>query len=863
MIVLAAVDRKTRRSQDERHPTSNLTQSGPEARFEEVELPGVVTVEIMILWGANVLHVTHLTPPRSFYVGEGDSKDLPVDFVIPEQLLGTKRWPLVLFSEGRLRVVIPPLAGGVAELPGQSQTSLDQVRAASPRVECRQGHEMLLPMGARARIEIDQLVLCVAAVHASKPPRAGIRGALDWRAAEFFALSALGHAACIAALTALTPSLGLPSEGGIDKDQLRLIQYYLANADEREQAAKEAEQVAQERALGREGGTGTRAKGEDGSMGSMATNRRYAAQGPRPNGAPAAGLREAQAFGMIGLISRGAAGDPNAPTAPWGRDTTLGTDETSARGSMWGDGAAVGFGSGRLGLSGIGQGGGGRGMGIGLGGNPRRAGVATQRTTGPGPLRGAPTWNTEAYDAIEENGFVSVATDPRSTFSIDVDTASYSLIRRHLNGGNLPPSGAVRLEEMINYFDYDYPQPTDSTPFAVATEVAAAPWNPRHKLVRIGIKGRHVQVEERPSVNLVFLIDVSGSMQYGDKLPLLKRGFAMLTQQLDADDRVSIVVYAGASGVVLPPTPGDQKGTILRAIANLEAGGSTNGGAGIHLAYEQARSAYLPGGQNRVVLATDGDFNVGTTNQSELVALIEHKRQQGVFLSVLGFGDGNYNDSTLEKLADKGNGNYAYIDSLPEAQKVLVEEAAGTLLTIAKDVKIQVEFNPTRVAGYRLIGYENRRLAHRDFTDDRKDAGDIGADHTVTGLYEIVPVGYDVPGGSVGSLRYQQPTRPTDEARTDELMTVKLRYKTPNGARSSEVAYAVRDTQRGFAAASADFRFAASVAEFGMLLRGSSHRGTASYQQVVEIARGSERGDQRRGELVALVKKARAIAADG
>jgi Ca-activated chloride channel family protein len=413
---------------------------------------------------------------------------------------------------------------------------------------------------------------------------------------------------------------------------------------------------------------------------------------------------------------------------------------------------------------------------------------------------------------------------------------------------------------MINYFSYAYPEPSGDRPFAVSTEVAAAPWHPAHQLVRVGIKGKHVAPNHRPRANLVFLIDVSGSMQSPQKLPLLKRGFTMLAEQLDAGDRVSIVTYAGASGLVLPPTAGDRQGKILQAIAELEAGGSTNGASGIHLAYEQAQRARIPGGVNRVVLATDGDFNVGTTNQSELVELIEDKRKQGTFLSVLGFGRGNYKDSTLEKLADKGNGNYSYIDSVNEARKVLVEQAAGTLITIAKDVKIQVEFNPTKVAGYRLIGYENRKLSHRDFADDKKDAGDIGAGHTVTALYEVVPVGHPVPGAASSELRYQRPAQPTAEAHSDELVTVKLRYKTPRGKRSTEVAYLVHDVDRPFYSASADFRFAASVAELGMLLRGSEHRGSANYAHVLDIARGAEQGDDRRRELVTLARLAKDLA---
>jgi Ca-activated chloride channel family protein len=452
----------------------------------------------------------------------------------------------------------------------------------------------------------------------------------------------------------------------------------------------------------------------------------------------------------------------------------------------------------------------------------------------------------ESYEKLPENPFVLVAEDPRSTFSVDVDTASYSLVRRHLTDGHLPPPGAVRIEEMINYFSYDYPEPTSDVPFSVSTEVSSAPWAPTHQLVRIGVKGKHVAAAARPRANLVFLLDVSGSMNSPDKLPLLKQGFRMLVDQLDANDRVSIVVYAGASGLVLPPTPGDRKHEILGALNRLEAGGSTNGGEGIQLAYEMAHQSYVSGGANRVILATDGDFNVGTTNQDELVRLIEAKARGGTFLSVLGFGSGNYQDSTLEKLADKGNGNYAYIDGVAEAQKVLVEQAAGTILTIAKDVKIQLEMNPIQVESFRLIGYENRVLAHRDFTDDSKDAGEIGADHTVTALYELVPKGESAPGpGSV-------------LPGTRELMTIKLRYKAPTGDTSREIEVRVPVGSRPIASASNDQRFAAAVASFGMLLRGSQHRGEASYDSVLALARGTG-SDRHRAEFAELVRTARRL----
>jgi Ca-activated chloride channel family protein len=445
-----------------------------------------------------------------------------------------------------------------------------------------------------------------------------------------------------------------------------------------------------------------------------------------------------------------------------------------------------------------------------------------------------PSVNRDKFDQFEDNPFIRVEKDPRSTFSIDVDTASYSLLRRHLTEGRLPPKGAVRIEEMINYFSYSYPEPEAGRPFAVQTEVASAPWASQHRLLRIGIKGKHVAPAQVPGTNLTFLIDTSGSMLSEDKLPLLKRAFAMLVDQLDDRDRVSIVVYAGSSGLVLPPTPGNDRRTILGALERLEAGGSTNGGDGIRLAYQTAAQHFIKGGINRVLLATDGDFNVGITNQSELIDLIEQKAKTGVFLSVLGFGGGNYNDSMLEKLADKGNGNYAYIDGFAEARKVLVEQATGTLITIAKDVKIQIEFNPRFAESFRLIGYENRVLAHQDFDDDKKDAGEIGADHTVTALYEIVPV---------------------KSADRGELGTIKLRYKLPDGDKSELIEAVIRDGGIGFNQSSGDFRFAAAVAELGLLLRESPHKGEASYQQVISLA-SDQASDERRRELITLTKTA-------
>jgi Ca-activated chloride channel family protein len=425
----------------------------------------------------------------------------------------------------------------------------------------------------------------------------------------------------------------------------------------------------------------------------------------------------------------------------------------------------------------------------------------------------------ESYQQTAENQFHQAAGAPVSTFSIDVDTASYSNVRRFLESGSLPPKDAVRIEELINYFDYTYPQPAGDAPFSVISEVAPAPWRPDNLLVHVGLQGRAVDPLALPPRNLVFLLDVSGSMHAANKLPLLQNALSLLVDQLGEADRVSIVAYAGATGVVLPPTPGSAKQTILSALRELRAGGSTNGGAGIELAYALAEENLVPGAVNRVILATDGDFNVGITDRGALVRLIEAKRERGVQLTVLGFGMGNLKDATMENLADKGNGNYAYIDSISEARKVLVTEAGGTLVTIAKDVKIQVAFDPAQVASYRLIGYENRVLANRDFTDDTKDAGEIGAGHSVTALYEIALTDDAVAGVP--------------------MMTVKLRYKHPGGDTSVPMEAGVIAAPVPLAAVSDDFRFAAAVAGFGMLLRDSEHKGAASFAQVAEIARGA------------------------
>lgn len=479
----------------------------------------------------------------------------------------------------------------------------------------------------------------------------------------------------------------------------------------------------------------------------------------------------------------------------------------------------------------------------------------------PPPPKADPKPTTgEEYDVVQENDFIAVADDPRSTFSIDVDTASYSNIRRHLEGGSMPPPEAVRVEEMINYFSYNYESPIGTGPFSINTEVSGTPWNEDSLLVSVGLQGQRIDMSEVGARNLVFLLDVSGSMNDPDKLPLLKQGLGMLVNNLRNNDRVSIVVYAGASGVVLQPTMGSDKPRIMEALQRLEAGGSTNGGDGIKLAYNMASKNFEKGGVNRVILATDGDFNVGVTNRTELVELIEEKRKSGVFLSVLGFGTGNMQDSTMEMLADKGNGNYAYIDNKAEARKVLVEEAGGTLVTIAKDVKIQVEFNPAEVESYRLIGYENRKLAHADFNDDTKDAGEIGAGHSVTALYEVTPKGSKTKSAT-DKLKYQDEKEPTAASKSGELLTVKVRYKKPDGNKSKLISLPVSGDDRGIRNTTKDYRFAAAVAQFGMILRHSKYKGTASYDDVLKLA-GESLGSDTHGHrkaFLALVKKAKSI----
>jgi Ca-activated chloride channel family protein len=463
--------------------------------------------------------------------------------------------------------------------------------------------------------------------------------------------------------------------------------------------------------------------------------------------------------------------------------------------------------------------------------------------------------NTESYIYDAETGFIATINDPLSTFSADVDTASYANIRRFINNGELAPVGAVRIEEMINYFNYDYPQPKNQ-PIGIKTTLGDCPWEPSHKLVQIGIQATSIDKANLPPSNLVFLIDVSGSMGSPNKLGLLKKSMKMLVAELDPKDRVAIVVYAGADRIVLNSTSCADKKEIYTAIDNLSSGGSTNGAGGIQAAYKLAEQGFMPKGNNRIILASDGDFNIGTTTHGELEKLIEQKRETGIFLTVLGFGMGNYHDSTMEVLADKGNGNYAYIDSLLEAKKVLVKEMGGTMHTIAKDVKLQVEFNPQLVTGYRLVGYKNRRLADEDFNDDTKDAGEMGAGHTVTALYEIIPTGKGKTP-SVDPLKYQKNT-PTENY-GNELLTVKVRYKEASGTSSKMISQVLlADSKSGL---NQDFAFASSVAAFGLKLSQSKYSGIMSYQKIIDLAKTGKGIDDNgyRAEFIRLVEKAELI----
>jgi Ca-activated chloride channel family protein len=471
--------------------------------------------------------------------------------------------------------------------------------------------------------------------------------------------------------------------------------------------------------------------------------------------------------------------------------------------------------------------------------------------------------DNESYSTITENGFNTVKSNPLSTFSVDVDAASYSNVRRFINNGQLPPANAVRIEEMINYFSYNLPGPTNGEPVAIHTELSSAPWNTKHRLLRIGLKAVTIDANKLPPSNLVFLIDVSGSMGQLNKLPLVKASMKMLTAKLRPQDRVAIVTYAGHAGLALASTSGSQKETIMEAIDNLNAGGSTNGGEGIKLAYRIAKENFMRKGNNRIILATDGDFNVGPNSDEDMETLIVMERESRVAISIMGFGMGNLKDSKMETMADKGNGNYAYIDNITEARKALITEFAGTLFTVAKDVKLQMEFNPAKVQAYRLLGYEDRMLNKEDFNDDRKDAGDMGSGHTVTALYEIVPAGIkDDYAGSVDPLKYQKTERVSAGSGSGEMLTIKFRYKKNDSSASKMDLLTVKDRPEDFKSASADLRFAAAVAEFGMLLRNSQFKQQSTFDQVISIAKYAKGEDQEgyRSEFVRLAESAKLLA---
>lgn len=482
-------------------------------------------------------------------------------------------------------------------------------------------------------------------------------------------------------------------------------------------------------------------------------------------------------------------------------------------------------------------------------------GVRGSRANNPSVVQ---SWfsNTETYEASAENIFKNCKKDPLSTFSSDVDAASYTIIRRIINDGFYPPKEAVRIEEMINYFRYQYPAPVNKEAFAVHTELNECPWNKNHQLLQVGVQGRSVEISHAQPNHLTFLIDVSGSMSSDDKLPLLKKGLQMLTNELKEKDKVAIVVYAGNAGLVLESTKGDKKEKILNAIENLEAGGSTAGGEGIELAYKIAKENFSKEANNRVILATDGDFNVGVSADHELVKIIEKKREEGIFLTVLGFGSGNYQDAKMEKLADKGNGNYAYVDNILEAKKVLVKEIGGTLISIAKDVKFQIEFNPRYVKKYRLIGYDNRMLEHEDFNDDKKDAGDVGSGHSVTALYEIIPAGSKEEQEDVDALKYQKVQVREDSS--SEVCTIKLRYKEPKENTSKLITKTVKDDQVGAEQASRQFRFCAAVAEMGLVMRASDFKGDANLEHALKMAKESKGEDEEgyRAEFIQICEKA-------
>jgi len=767
----------------------------------EKDKPRNLAVEICVLWNGTLEAVDHIPltggGARSFAIGEAFDCDFPVPL---EDLAGAARFPLVeIDDQGRVRLEVPP--GG--KLRGADRRTPDD----RDLLTLEPGRRVALGLGA-ITFEVEVVEM---------PEWASPRRVPGKIYSVAFGVSFLLHAG-VAAAMALVP----PAPEPLCLDDLltenRIARYMLLEP----QAATPTEPPL---LLVRERHdhelAGMRHIGTEGQMGSRDSVKSMA--------------REAGILSYLSTSREPAIAPP-------------GNEAENALGSLMGSQVGGSFGNGgHFGVRGTGRGGGGTGegtialrepyeapdgrSGITADGRPY---VVVDGEAGDGPREQSVEGGVERYELGAENPFEDASRRPLSTFAVDVDTASYTNTRRFLARGALPPRDAVRIEEMINYFDYDYTAPTGRDPFAVDVEVAGCPWRPEHRLVRIGLKGR--EVGARRPANLVFLIDVSGSMEDGDKLPLLKQALRLLVDQLGDRDRIAIVTYSDVSGLALPSTEVRERGAILGAIDDLATSGSTNGGAGIRLAYRIAEEHYVDGGINRVILATDGDFNVGMTDLAELTALIERQATSNVFLTTLGFGTGDYNDALMERLADRGNGNYAYIDSLAEARKVLADQAGGTIVTIAKDVKIQVEFNAAQVEAYRLIGYENRRLATRDFDDDWKDAGEIGAGHTVTALYEVVPHGTELEIPAAEEPDLSEPERGAGRMRDDQLLTLRLRYKAPDGDDSALLAFDVFDLGASIDESSPDFRFAAAVAGLGMLLRGSDHRGDITADDVIRLA---------------------------
>lgn len=770
--------------------------------------------------------------------------DPGVTFPTPSAALPVGTLPLVAASGTDYVVTFTAAMSGELQLDGQRLQLSELLRSghARPSAAIAGAFVMRVPPEARLYLRLWDNTFSVSSV--ARPRSYPVPLGIDWHVYSYCGavFAAVGLVAVL--MLRLPPQ---PKSLAIN-DLLRDSRWvrFLGRPDEVPDWLKQAKK-------GTASSVGRRYKSAEGKLGKkdgQGSAKLFALKGPST---PQLAKEAASKSGVLGIVSRERATGGAASFVP---STELGRDAEDALGGLVGTEVGDAYGSGGFGLVGSGSGGGGGvgqlghlGLGVGSGA-VRGLGRLSVRSHSAAP-------NTEAYARVDENPFRSVQAAPLSTFAVDVDTASYSNLRRYLLQGQLPPIDAVRIEELINYFPYDYKPPTGSEPFAANLELAGCPWAPQHRLLRIGIKARPIAPQSRPASNLTFLIDVSGSMDSENKLPLLTRSLALLARSLDARDRVAIVVYAGSSGVVLPPTRGDQTGIILGALAALQAGGSTNGASGIELAYELAAKNFIRGGANRVILATDGDFNVGVTSEGELTRLIENKARQGVFLSVLGFGMGNYKDSTMEKLADRGNGNYAYIDTLKEAHKVLVQELSGTLVTVAKDVKLQIEFNPAKVRAYRQVGYENRQLRDEDFGNDKVDAGEIGAGHTMTALYEVVPVGVPIDLPSMEPFKYRAPVPPS-APQSGELATLKIRYKSPTADNSQLSAFPITDSSLSWKEASADFQFASAVAEFGMLLRGSQQRGSASWQSVLELGRRGRGADPHgyRAEMVQLVELA-------